>query len=93
MYIILIQSGVALIEELEIATVTSRGQITLPALVRKKLGVQKGSKVVFVELDGRYIVENVNMLQLKDRSLDFSTEEFLAFSETQIAKLNEDDEW
>ena len=82
-----------MIEELETATVTSRGQITLPAPVRRKLGVQAGGKVVFVEQDGHYIVENVKMLQLRDKSSDFSTEEFLAFSAGQASKLNEDDVW
>jgi len=82
-----------MIEELEIATVTSRGQITLPAPVRRKLGVQTGGKVAFVEQDGHYIVENVNMLQLRDRSMDFTTEEFLVFSNNQISTMAGDDEW
>ena len=82
-----------MIEELEIATVTSRGQITLPAPVRKKLGVKTGGKVAFIELDGHYIVENVNMLQLRDKSMDFTTEEFLAFSSTEISRMNEQDTW
>jgi len=82
-----------MIEELEIATVTSRGQITLPAPVRRKLGVQTGGKVAFVELDGRYVVENVSMLQLRDRRTDFSTEEFIDFSTAQIAQMTEGDEW
>ena len=39
---------------MEIAKVTSRGQITLPLAIRKKLEVQEGDKVVFYEED--YIV-------------------------------------
>ncbi len=32
------------------ATVTSKGQITIPALVRAKLGIATGSKIEFVQL-------------------------------------------
>jgi len=32
-----------------VATVTSKGQITLPMSVRKRLGLRKGSKLVFLE--------------------------------------------
>ena len=33
------------------ATVTSKGQITIPAQVRRKLGLKPGSRVNFVPLD------------------------------------------
>ena len=33
----------------EIATVTSKGQVTLPATIRRKLGLRKGSKLIFLE--------------------------------------------
>jgi len=36
-----------------IATVTSKGQVTLPAEARKKLGIKAGSKLEFVVLEGR----------------------------------------
>lgn len=34
------------------AVVTSKGQITIPQLVRERLGVVAGDRVEFVELDG-----------------------------------------
>jgi AbrB family looped-hinge helix DNA binding protein len=34
---------------MEQATVTSRGQITIPARVRRKLGLQTGNKVFFFD--------------------------------------------
>ena len=43
---------------MEIAKVTSRGQITLPLAIRKKLEVQEGDKVVFYVENGRLFVEN-----------------------------------
>jgi len=33
----------------QVATVTSKGQVTLPASVRKKLGIRRGSRIVFLE--------------------------------------------
>lgn len=38
------------------ATVTSKGQITIPAEVRKALGLQTGDRVVFRVVDGRAIL-------------------------------------
>jgi AbrB family looped-hinge helix DNA binding protein len=38
-----------------VATMTSKGQVTVPASVRQTLGLGPGSKVQFIELpDGRY---------------------------------------
>lgn len=40
------------------ATVTSKGQITLPTEIRKHLGVQQGSRIMFVlDDDGHVTVE------------------------------------
>lgn len=33
----------------EVATVTSKGQVTLPASIRRRLGLRKGSKLIFLE--------------------------------------------
>ena len=49
---------------MEIAKVTSRGQITLPLAIRKKLEVQEGDKVVFYEENGRIVVENAAKLTI-----------------------------
>lgn len=34
-----------------IATVTSKGQVTLPASIRRRLGIREGSRIVFLEDD------------------------------------------
>ncbi|MEO6013015.1 MAG: AbrB/MazE/SpoVT family DNA-binding domain-containing protein [Devosia sp.] len=39
-----------------VATVTAKGQITIPKAVREALGVKAGSKVDFKRLDGGEIV-------------------------------------
>lgn len=38
----------------EVAKVTSKGQITLPASIRRKLGLRKGSRLLFLE-EGREV--------------------------------------
>ncbi len=47
------------------ATVTSKGQITIPAAVRASLGLEAGSRVEFVETEkGKYaIVAATNSVQ------------------------------
>ena len=51
---------------MELAKITLRGQITIPIEIRKKLGVKDGDKVVFLEDDGRIIIENSVRVALKD---------------------------
>jgi len=53
-------------KSMELAKITTRGQITIPLEIRRKLGVKDGDKVVFWEQDGRIIMENSVMLALKD---------------------------
>ena len=59
---------------MELAKITTRGQITIPLEIRKKLGVKDGDKVVFIEQDGRIIMENAVMLALKTAQEAFSGE-------------------
>jgi AbrB family looped-hinge helix DNA binding protein len=47
---------------MELAKITTRGQITLPIEIRRILKVGEGDKVVFVEENGRIIVENAARL-------------------------------
>jgi AbrB family looped-hinge helix DNA binding protein len=51
---------------MELAKITTRGQITLPIAIRRKLNVKEGSKVVFIEEKGRIIIENAGMLAIKE---------------------------
>ena len=47
---------------MELAKITTRGQICLPIEIRRKLKVKEGDKVVFLEENGRIIVENAAKL-------------------------------
>ena len=51
---------------MELAKITIRGQITIPRGIRKKLGVKEGDKVVFLEENGRVVMENSVRVALKD---------------------------
>ena len=59
---------------MELAKITVRGQITIPAPIRKRLGVKDGDKVIFVEENGRIIMENAAMVALKNAQDAFSGE-------------------
>lgn len=46
------------------ATVTSQGQVTIPAKLREKLGIKKNSSLIFKENDkGQIIIEKQRTLQ------------------------------
>lgn len=50
------------------ATVTTKGQITLPKEVREALGVEAGDRVAFrIQEDGRFVVEaeTVDLMSLR----------------------------
>ena len=59
---------------MELAKITLRGQITIPREIRRKLGVRDGDKVVFLEENGRIIVENAAMLALQNAQDTFRGE-------------------
>ena len=47
---------------MDIAKVSSKGQITIPVSVRNKLNLKSGDKVVIIEENGRFYFENSSML-------------------------------
>ncbi|MDR3176220.1 MAG: AbrB/MazE/SpoVT family DNA-binding domain-containing protein, partial [Desulfovibrio sp.] len=59
---------------MELAKITTRGQITIPLEIRRKLGVKDGDKVVFLEQDGRIVMENSVNLALKEVQAAFAGE-------------------
>ena len=59
---------------MELAKITTRGQITIPVEIRKKLSVKDGDKVIFIEENGRIIMENAAMIALKNAQDAFAGE-------------------
>ncbi len=48
---------------MELAKLTTKGQITIPVEIRRKLHVDAGDKVVFLEENGRIFIENAERLK------------------------------
>ncbi|MCM1105394.1 MAG: AbrB/MazE/SpoVT family DNA-binding domain-containing protein [Blautia sp.] len=59
---------------MELAKVTSKGQITIPIEIRKKLGIKEGSKVLFLEESGRVYLTNSSMEALREAQTAFAGE-------------------
>ena len=51
---------------MELAKVTSKGQVTIPIEIRKKLGIKNGDKFLFVEESGRGYMMNSSMDALRE---------------------------
>ncbi len=51
---------------MELATVTSKGQITIPRFIRKKMNLKQGDKVLFIEDGGRCFLQNSNTVSLSN---------------------------
>ena len=49
---------------MELAKLTSKGQITIPRDVREKLRLKTGDKVLFFEENDRYFLQNSNSIVL-----------------------------
>ena len=48
---------------MELAKLTTKGQITIPVEIRRKLDVEAGDKVVFLEENVRIFIENAEKLK------------------------------
>ncbi|MCL2721820.1 MAG: AbrB/MazE/SpoVT family DNA-binding domain-containing protein [Treponema sp.] len=51
---------------MEVARVTSKGQITIPRDIREKMNIKKGDKILFFEDNGKYFLQNSNLIALSD---------------------------
>lgn len=45
---------------MSIQTASIKGQVTIPVAIRRKLGIEPGTPVRFVERDGMVVLEKVN---------------------------------
>ena len=74
---------------MELAKITSKGQITLPISIRKELNLKDGSKVAFVEKDGMYILINPLSLAISEvrESFKGEAEKLGLKNEEDVAKM------
>ena len=59
---------------MEVAKITSRGQVTIPIDIRRKLGVKEGDKIIFVEDGNRIIVVNAAKIAFANMRAAFAGE-------------------
>jgi AbrB family looped-hinge helix DNA binding protein len=59
---------------MEIAKITSRGQVTIPIDIRKKLGVNEGDKIVFIEDQNRIVIANAAKIAFANLRAGFEGE-------------------
>ncbi|MBR4862826.1 MAG: AbrB/MazE/SpoVT family DNA-binding domain-containing protein [Firmicutes bacterium] len=59
---------------MELAKVTSKGQITIPAEIRRKMGLKTGDKVLFVEDGDKVLMINATMEALREAQAAFAGE-------------------
>ena len=50
---------------MELAKLTSKGQITIPIQIRKKLKLKEGDKIFFLEEKGKVFLQNASQVALK----------------------------
>ena len=74
---------------MELAKVTSKGQITIPLAIRKQLGVREGDKVLFVEENGKIVLMNASLQALLATQKAFSgvAEEIGAANEEDVTAM------
>ena len=46
--------------KIETSVVTTKGQLVIPARLRRRFGIKKGTTVAFAEDEGRIIIQPVN---------------------------------
>lgn len=59
---------------MEVAKVTSKGQITIPIDIRRRLGVKEGDKILFIEEQGKVVMMNSSMEALRKTQTAFAGE-------------------
>lgn len=57
---------------MELAKITSKGQITIPIAIRRLLGVKDGDKVIFVEQGNQVVMMNASMNALAEAQKAFT---------------------
>ncbi|MGI6236009.1 MAG: AbrB/MazE/SpoVT family DNA-binding domain-containing protein [Candidatus Excrementavichristensenella sp.] len=77
---------------MELAKITSKGQITLPISIRRALKLNDGDKVAFIERSGQYVLVNPTMLavqQLQDAFEGFAEENALKDEQDVVSLVRE----
>ena len=83
---------------MNLARVSVNGQITVPAEIRRKLGVKDGDEIIFFEnKNGEIIIQNSSIIAIKEaqkelKDIDINEEEVLN-DIMEFRYTKDDDEW
>ena len=58
---------------MELAKLSTNGQVTIPIEIRKKLGLKGGDKVLFLERDGEIVISNASATALVKAQQSFAS--------------------
>ena len=74
---------------MELAKVTSKGQITIPLEIRKMLNLKEGSKVLFFKKGDEVVIKNSAMLALEEvqEAFEGEAERLGLISEDDVVEL------
>ena len=70
---------------MELAKITSKGQITIPIAIRKLLGLKDGDKVLFVQEGNKIVMMNASINALLE-----AQKEFIGVAENLHLKTEDD---
>lgn len=72
-----------------LASVTSKGQVTIPVSIRKMLGIREGDKILFVKEGEKVILMNAstNALQKAQQAFEGMAEELGIQNEQDVVNL------
>lgn len=59
---------------MELAKVTSKGQITIPKTIREALQIKEGSKILFFKKGDEVVIKNAAMISLEKIQNEFEGE-------------------
>lgn len=54
------------VHTMELAKITSKGQITLPVNIRRALNLKDGDKIAFIEMNGQFVLANPAALAIRE---------------------------
>lgn len=74
---------------MELAKITSKGQITIPVAIRKLLGVKDGDKVMFVQEGNKVVIMNasINALLAAQKEFEGVAEELGVYNEQDVVDM------
>jgi len=77
---------------MEIAKVTSNGQVTIPSDIRRRLNIKDGDKVLFLEGDDGVLMLNSKMIALRQfqKEMEGEAEKAGLFTEDDVVALCRD---